>query len=77
MCLQFWFVIFWPKDFGAKAAHKMLVKLTPGRPEKNCVIWSPCLLLIKFTLFMDQQYETWAEFSSIEMIMYKAYIFNV
>ena len=29
MCLQFGFVIFWQKDFGAKAAHKMLVKLTP------------------------------------------------
>jgi hypothetical protein len=30
MCLQFGFVIFWQKDFGAKAAHKMLVKLSPG-----------------------------------------------
>jgi hypothetical protein len=30
MCLQFGFLIFWKKDFGAKAAHKMLVKLTPG-----------------------------------------------
>jgi hypothetical protein len=30
MCLQFGYVIFWQKDFGAKAAHKMLVKLTPG-----------------------------------------------
>jgi len=30
MCLQFSFVIFWQKDFGAKAAHKMLVKLTPS-----------------------------------------------
>jgi hypothetical protein len=30
MCLQFEFVIFWRKDFGTKAAHKMLVKLTPG-----------------------------------------------
>jgi hypothetical protein len=30
MCLQFEFVIFWQKDFGTKAAHKMLVKLTPG-----------------------------------------------
>jgi hypothetical protein len=29
MCLQFGLVIFWQKDFGAKAAHKMLVKLTP------------------------------------------------
>ncbi len=29
MCLQFGFVIFWQKDFGAKAAHKMLVKLIP------------------------------------------------
>jgi hypothetical protein len=28
MCLQFGFVIFWQKEFGAKAAHKMLVKLT-------------------------------------------------
>jgi hypothetical protein len=27
--LQFGFVILWQKDFGAKAAHKMLVKLTP------------------------------------------------
>jgi hypothetical protein len=31
MCLLFGFVIFWQKDFGAKAAHKMLMKLTPGR----------------------------------------------
>jgi hypothetical protein len=30
MCLQYGFVIFWRKDFGAKAAHKMLVELTPG-----------------------------------------------
>jgi hypothetical protein len=28
--LQFGFVIFRQKDFGAKAAPKMLVKLTPG-----------------------------------------------
>ncbi len=30
MCLQFGFVIFCRQDFGAKATHKMLVKLTPG-----------------------------------------------
>jgi hypothetical protein len=30
MCLQFGFVNFWQKDFGEKAAHKMLVKLTSG-----------------------------------------------
>ena len=30
MCLQIGFVIFWQKDFGPKAAHKMLVKFTPG-----------------------------------------------
>jgi hypothetical protein len=30
LCLQCGFVIFWQKYFGAKAAHKMLVKLTPG-----------------------------------------------
>ncbi len=33
MCLQFRFVIFWQKDFGAKAALKMLVKLTPGQRQ--------------------------------------------
>jgi hypothetical protein len=30
MCLQFGLIIFWQKDFGAKAAHIMLMKLTPG-----------------------------------------------
>ncbi len=30
MRLQVGFVIFYQKDFGAKVAHKMLVKLTPG-----------------------------------------------
>ncbi len=30
MCLQFGFVIFWQKDFGARAALIMLVKFTPG-----------------------------------------------
>ncbi len=34
ICLQFGFVFFWWKDFGAKAAHKMLVKLTPC---VNCI----------------------------------------
>ncbi len=34
-CLQFGFVIFWRKDFGTKAAHKMLVKLTPGEFEQG------------------------------------------
>ena len=34
MCLQFGFVIFWRKEFGAKAAHKMLMKLTPDDLEK-------------------------------------------
>ncbi len=33
MCLQFEFVVFWQKDFGAKAAHKILVNLLPGPPE--------------------------------------------
>ncbi len=33
MSLQFGFVILWQKAFGAKAALKMLVKLTPGRKK--------------------------------------------
>ncbi len=28
--LTIWVSNFWRKDFGTKAAHKMLVKLTPG-----------------------------------------------
>ncbi len=36
MCLKFGFVIFWQKDFGAKTAHKMLVKLTPGQQAYFC-----------------------------------------
>jgi hypothetical protein len=35
MCLKFGFVIFWQKDFGAKAAHKMLVKLTTGEHDRD------------------------------------------
>jgi len=31
LCLQFGLVDFWQKDFGTKAAHKMLVKLAPGK----------------------------------------------
>jgi hypothetical protein len=36
MCLQFGFVIFWRKDFDAKAAHKMLVKMTHGCHFDEC-----------------------------------------
>jgi hypothetical protein len=35
MWLEFGFVIIWWKDFGAKAAHKMLVKLTPERQSSG------------------------------------------
>jgi hypothetical protein len=46
MCQQFGFVIFWQKDFGAKAAHKMLVKLTPVFVVIACgVIFWYCLVL--------------------------------
>jgi hypothetical protein len=31
--LQFGFEIFWRKDFGTKAAHKMLVNLTPEESQ--------------------------------------------
>jgi hypothetical protein len=33
ICLKFGFIIFWQKDFGAKAAHKMCVT-TPRWSEK-------------------------------------------
>jgi hypothetical protein len=34
ICLKFGFIIFWQKDYGAKAAHKMLVTMTPRWSEK-------------------------------------------
>jgi hypothetical protein len=46
-CLQLGFVIFWRKDFGAKAAHKMLVKLTPGG-----LISDPKVLVKKLVIIM-------------------------
>jgi hypothetical protein len=51
MCFQFGFEIFWQKDFGAKAAHKLLVKLTPGSTNwqlisKNILSFSIYLLKI-------------------------------
>jgi hypothetical protein len=51
MCLQFGFVIFWPKDFGAKAAHKMLVKLTP-----QDYYFSPrnTILLVTFSILISR-----------------------
>jgi hypothetical protein len=33
MCFQLGVVIFWQKDFGAKAAHKILMKLKLGKLE--------------------------------------------
>ncbi len=40
MCLKFGFVIFWQKDFGTKAAHKMLVKLTLAFPLNDVIFCS-------------------------------------
>jgi hypothetical protein len=47
MCFQFGFVIFWQKDFGAKAVHKMLVKLTPGCRHKKIFVVSSRNELLK------------------------------
>ena len=52
MCLKFGFIIFWQKDFGAKAAHKMLVKLTLG--SKN--FFSQLNLSRCFRTFLDHQH---------------------
>ncbi len=45
MCLQFGFVIFWQKDFGTKAAHKMLAKLTPEDIENVILRFFHCFHL--------------------------------
>ncbi len=44
--LTIWVCIFWQMDFGAKAAHKMLVKLPPG--DRNWqLIYPNCFILFK------------------------------
>ncbi len=50
MCLQFGFVFFWRKDFGAKAAHKMLVKLTPGASSIDCT-WTLDLGIMRLVCY--------------------------
>jgi len=44
--LTIWVCIFWQMDFGAKAAHKMLVKLPPG--DRNWqLIYPNCFILLQ------------------------------
>jgi hypothetical protein len=47
---QFGFVIFWQKDFGAKAAHKMLVKLTPTTCSVLCALLTIAFVVVDFWL---------------------------
>jgi hypothetical protein len=53
MCLQFGLVIFWQKDFGAKAAHKMLVKLTPGHNDMKPFLR---MFIITLSFFLFQAF---------------------
>jgi hypothetical protein len=53
MSLQFGFVILWQKAFGAKAALKMLVKLTPdGRDSIRLVVVILVLVCLAIGKFM-------------------------
>jgi hypothetical protein len=55
VCLQFEFVTFGRKDFGAKAALKMLVKLTPSQQIflNECRFLSyPCFLKSEKRLYL-------------------------
>jgi len=61
MCLQFGFVLFWQKDFGTKAAHKMLVKLTPDgstSPKDKLLCFKPpqFILTIQNALAFNWEY---------------------
>jgi len=51
-CFQFGFAIYWQNDFGAKAAHKMLVKLTPGRLKASVHLM---IYLFDVTSFFSMQ----------------------
>jgi hypothetical protein len=58
MCLQFGFVIFWQKDFDAKAVHNMLVKLTPWPNDIKLftmVIYCHSMVILSFFV-MKQHY---------------------
>ncbi len=50
ICLQFGFVIFWQKGFGTKAAHKILVKLTPYNYRREY------LYLLKLLIILELSY---------------------
>ena len=52
MCLQFGFVIFWEKDFGAKARNKTLVKLTPGSS-----LWNSTFNLVLIRAYRGQHWK--------------------
>jgi hypothetical protein len=61
MCLQFGFVILWQKAFGAKAALKTLVKLTPGGRnwqliDPYCLYWIGPEYLYQLTLMVQSPY---------------------
>jgi hypothetical protein len=43
--LTIWVCIFWRKDFGAKAAHKMLVKVTPRLFQAPIFITAPKMII--------------------------------
>jgi len=82
MCLQFGFVIFWQKDFGAKAAHKMLVKLTPGYPWqlKNShpnVYHTECGQIIgkKYIIGIVNQYK-WSKVNKLSRLKWGHQSFN-
>jgi hypothetical protein len=63
MCLQFVFLNFWQKDFGTKAAHKMLVKLKSDASSNG---WTQTLnlevikwVLCHFANILVQTVNTW------------------
>ncbi len=66
MCLQCRLVIFWWKDLGAKAAHKMLVKLTPGIDQIEIFVLSALLIWAEQRIF----------FHAIHILNYTGLIFS-
>ncbi len=57
MCLQVGLIIFWQKDFGAKVAHKMLLKLTPGDQCYKTLIYCHSTVMSSFCV-IKQYYDS-------------------
>jgi hypothetical protein len=60
--------MFWQKDLGTKAAHKMLVKLTPGNALKGQTLYRFCPFVSHEEKKMFYIFDYWLPLTTMEEI---------